>query len=172
MRTGSARNPSLPLTTPELLRVGIPSSPPTPCPSLPHHISAQLPSPSSPPRHWAPRGVPSSALSQHAEPQCTEGPHPWGSLQGKAVWFIQGHREGTWHRPGTSVSPSIAQARLHAPPGDKTHWGVRPAQGDNGQCSWVPGLSRAICGEGEACLLPPCLLSPHYLWMRTMLEIK
>ena len=96
---------------------------PTPCPSLPHHTSAQLPSPSSPPRHWAPRGLPSSALSPHAEPQCTEGPHPWGSLQGKAVWFIQGHREGTWHRPGTSVSPSTAQARLHAPPGDKTHWG-------------------------------------------------
>ena len=68
----------------------------------------------------------------------------------------------TFYRPGQASCSPRRQDPL----------GIWPAQGDNGQCSWVPGLSRAICGEREACLLPPCLLSPHYLWMRTMLEIK
>ena len=47
-----------------------------------------------------------------------------------------------------------------APPGDKTQWGAWPAQGDNRQCPWAHGLSRAICGEEEACLLPPHLVIP------------
>ena len=149
----------MPLTTPGATLCGYPELP-TPCPSLLHHTSAQLPLPSSPPRHWAPRGLLSSALSPCAEPRCTVGPHPWGSLQGKAAWFSQGHRWGRGAAQELKSHPSIAQARHHTPPGDKTQWGVWPAQGHNRQCPWALGLYRAICGEEEACLLPPHLVIP------------